>query len=181
MADISELNEKIPQRRTKIQYKNAIGDRGELLAASRLTEGYIFECYLLGGKTPIFDLMLKISDKKHPFFALVQVKTRCEKVAKGGLFNIKIESDKIVNLQRLGMPTYLIGVEEATETLYLVPVYSKTKKCQDYIKGIPTKIALSPTDHKKNIENLIKLKNDIIAYSTPISKRKLLYKTKLKV
>lgn len=182
MEEIYELNAKIPQKESKIKYNRSIGSRGENMAATRLTENYIFDCYVFGGTTPVFDLILEINDEKHPYFAALQVKTRSTMIARNGKLNVTITHDNIIKLIRLGLPTYLVGVEESTETIYFAPVFDKLKdKNIDYTQGVPITYTLKPGDKPKNIENLIKLKNDIIAYSTSISKRKLLYKTKLKV
>lgn len=182
MEDINNLNEKISQKKSKIIFTRSIGNRGEQIASTRLTENYIFDCYVLGGTTPVFDLILEINDEKHPYFAAVQVKTRSAIVARNGKLSITITKDDIIKLKRLGLPTYLVGVEESTEIIYFAPVFDKLKdKNIDYTQGVPITYTLKPSDKAKNVENLIKLKNDIIAYSIPINRRKLLYKTKLKI
>lgn len=54
--------------------KNAIGDRGESIFMSRITEGFLFRVYFLGEKAPIGDFILEINDESTPYECMIQVK-----------------------------------------------------------------------------------------------------------
>lgn len=86
---------------------NAIGDRGENLCATRLTQEYLFNCYLLGGKTPTFDLLLEINDVNKPYKALIQVKStdKEDSFNKNGSIKLKVPKKKIKRLLKDPMPT----------------------------------------------------------------------------
>ena len=55
--------------------RNAVGDRGESIFHSRITEHYMFNVYFLGEKAPIVDFLLEIRDEKKPYYCIVQVKS----------------------------------------------------------------------------------------------------------
>lgn len=174
-----DINEKIPQRESSIKIdKNAIGSRGEAITSVRFMEGNLFRVYFLGEKAPTIDCLLELADEKYPFFALLQVKTTSTSSAQANKLSIRLLKDDLIKLQRKALPTYLVAVEEQTEILYFAPIFCKHK--MQYTSSIPTKYMLKAGEKDTNLQNLQKLKNDIIAYSTPIQKRKFTYKTKLK-
>ena len=175
-----DINERIPLRESSIKVdKNAIGSRGEAIATVRFTEGNLFRVYFLGEKAPTIDCLLELTDDKYPFFALLQVKTTSKILARANKLSISLSKDDLMKLQLMALPTYLVGVEEQTEVLYFAPIFYKHK--MQYTSSIPTRYMLKAGEKDKNLQNLRKLKNEIIAYSIPTQKRKLTYKTKLKI
>lgn len=46
--------------------QNAIGDRGESIFTTRISEFYQFKVYFLGEKAPIVDFLLEVEDTDKP-------------------------------------------------------------------------------------------------------------------
>lgn len=103
--------------------RNTVGDRGEAmfyLAISRLHgERPLFRPVYLGGKWPTADLIVELEDEPGMFF-LVQVKTSTRGYTKDlkRLF-ISAERARLQALADAPLPTYLVGVDERGEQVYL--------------------------------------------------------------
>lgn len=80
---------------------NIIGEVGENITATRLGKTKIFIVYLLGGKTPLFDLLIEINDEEKPYQALIQVKTTLQQdkyIQDGHRIKTPITSKKLYKL-----------------------------------------------------------------------------------
>ena len=52
--------------------KNLVGERGESIFNTRITEYEIFQVYFLSAKAPIVDFLVEIADEATPFQCLIQ-------------------------------------------------------------------------------------------------------------
>lgn len=141
---------------------NAIGDRGENLCSTRLTQEYLFNCYLLGGKTPTFDLLLEINDANKPYKALVQVKSTDKKdsLQKNGNIKVQILKKKLEELLKDPMPTYVAGVSIYHQVMHLAPAFDVNAS----FPSIPPCQVFTLNDTPQNLAILKLLKDDIIRF-----------------
>lgn len=149
---------------------NQVGDRGEVLASLVLTKGYIFTSYLLGGKTPAFDLIIEISESNNPlkpYQAIIQVKAT-ELVPpfysigkhKGDL-KTPVPKKKLHNLIKRPLPSYVMGVDINGSIHHIAPAFDHSLS---YSSGIPPKLVIDTNNTPNHLAALYKLKEDIINY-----------------
>lgn len=139
--------------------KNAIGDRGESIFTSRITEGFLFRVYFLGEKAPIGDFILEINDESTPYECMIQVKSTRTGYNASGNLKAKVSKGKLTKLINRPLPTYVAGVDEIDEKVYICPAYN----ANSVISSIPTNHILE----KGNPVSLITLrvlKEDIVNY-----------------
>lgn len=106
---------------------NALGERGEhmfYVAISRFHgDGPLFRPVMLGGKWPVADLAVELVDDPGMFF-LVQVKTtQLGYLPNGQRLLIRAKRDDLQRLADVPLPTYLIGVDEPRQKVFLTSVY----------------------------------------------------------
>lgn len=142
--------------------RNAIGDEGENIAATRLGMFFIFRCYLIGGKAPAFDILIEIMDENKPYQAMVQVKSTNDASPYDMKGNLKtpVPDDKLQNLISRPLPTYVAGIDIPTETMHLTPAFDRTVK----LPSIPPTLVISLSNVARSQADLLKLKEDIINY-----------------
>jgi len=139
--------------------KNAIGDRGESIFTSRITEGFLFRVYFLGEKAPIGDFILEINDESTPYECMIQVKSTRTGYNASGNLKAKVSKGKLTKLTNRPLPTYVAGVDEIDEKVYICPAFNANSA----ISSIPTNHILE----KGNPVSLITLrvlKEDIVNY-----------------
>ena len=140
--------------------RNAIGDRGETIFNTRITEGNMFKVYFLGEKAPIVDFLLEILDEDKPYYFMVQVKSTEQGLDRKGFLKAKVPQDKLKKLVRRLVPTYVSGVDIKTETVYLCSAFDEEA---DYSK-IPTTHLLNFSQKQITKHNLALLKQDVINF-----------------
>jgi hypothetical protein len=115
---------------------NAIGDFGELLAATDLSRTIrgryrrpLFKPTYLGQKYPSVDFIVDVlnTDGSTGGFFFVQVKST-SKAGEGARIRVSISPKKYNRLASLPAPTYLIGVDTRAERTYLVAALKPIKK-----------------------------------------------------
>lgn len=158
---------------------NRIGNRGEHIFAARITQDFIFDVTFMGEKHEATDFCVEFSenDKKYMFFVQVKSTTIKPRSSKN-LFIQKLSSTDVKTIVNYPYPTYLAGVEIATESVYIIGVFKKKQ-----IKSIPKNHILSFHEKEKSKETLELLKQDVIACWNklePDAKAKTKYKTLLK-
>lgn len=139
---------------------NIIGDIGENITATRLGKTKIFIVYLLGGKTPLFDLLIEINDEEKPYQALIQVKTASQQnkyTQDGSRIKTPITSEKLFKLIKKPMPTYVCGVDLDDEKIFIAPAFDSALR----YPSVPTNRMVDKTD---SLGTLNRLKEDIINF-----------------
>lgn len=77
---------------------NAIGDRGESIFNTRVTQDNLFKVYFMGEKAPIVDFLLEILDDATPYYSMVQVKGTTLGYLAGGNLQASVEEAKMIKL-----------------------------------------------------------------------------------
>lgn len=141
---------------------NIIGGAGENLTALRLEKDGYFKVYFLGEKAPIEDFLLEILDETHPYHCLLQVKTTSIKdcYLQNGNIMTPIPEEKLKKLVSRPLPTYVVGVDLEEEIVYMASAFDYNKK----YPSIPTYFKLDNHNKDLRIDNLKKLRDDIIRY-----------------
>lgn len=105
--------------------RNALGDRGEhifYVAVSRLHgERPLFRPVLLGGKWPVADVAVELEGEPGMFF-LAQVKTSSRGYTTSERLRIHAPQEGLQSLANAPVPTYIIGVDEPGEKVFLAAV-----------------------------------------------------------
>jgi hypothetical protein len=137
--------------------RNALGDRGEAIFYVAATKFHgdrpLFRPILLGGKWPIADAAVELVDQPGMFF-LVQVKSSARGFSTDGS-RLRIAADR-TDLQMLAdapLPTYLIGVDEPGENVFLAAVHGRIRKGRT---SISTKHSLQSSDVRQRLFEKVK-------------------------
>lgn len=138
-----------------------IGERGELICRLRLTsfvgEKQLFRPAFLGEKWPDVDLLVEMveptrSGRRGFFFAQVKA-TRMGYLDNGRLKIPAVDRARVEALGAYAIPTYLLGVDEPRERVYIVAV-------QGRLAGMSS----MSHDHELTRERLPALRDEIEAY-----------------
>lgn len=147
---------------------NVIGDIGEMEVSTRLMETGLFIVFLLGGKVPVFDLLVEIvpdaNAQEKPYQFLVQVKSTQEAnpfTKRTHRLKTPVPNDKLNALIDRPLPSYVAGVDINTSDVYLVPAFDRGA---GYGGSIPDTFRLIKGNKAVNTALLQRLKNDVIAY-----------------
>lgn len=140
--------------------QNAIGDRGESIFNTRITQDNLFKVYFLGEKAPIVDFLLEILDPATPYYFLVQVKGTTLGYQAGGNLKACVEEDKMIKLLQRELPTYVAGVDVDREIVYLCPAFDPTTR----YPSIPVTHSLQLVNKVASRAILDLLKQDVINY-----------------
>lgn len=158
---------------------NDIGDYGESIFKTRLTEHYMFKIYFLGEKTPIEDFLVELNDTTHPYQFLVQVKsTEKGYNKKSGYVKARVSDFKRDELIKRPLPTYVAGVDTVNEIVYICPAFDNSVS---FSNGIPIKHPLSKTNPVITLQTLNLLADDVRDFwnSSHAFSYKQVYKSKL--
>lgn len=147
---------------------NAIGDRGESIFTSRITENFLFRVYFLGEKAPVGDFILEINDETTPYECMIQVKSTRKGYDKSGNLKATVPKDKLVKLVQRPLPTYVAGVDEQNEKVYICSAFDLNGS----FSTIPTNNVLEKGNSASQ-QTLDTLKQDIINYWKAIGIHKL--------
>lgn len=141
---------------------NDIGERGENLFAVRITQDFIFIPCFLGAKWPAGDFYLEINDEQNPYPFLVQTKTTTQGYNKGdGNLKAPVPTQKLGNLINRPLPTYIAGVDEIDEKVYICPAFDPTIT----YPSIPTSSFVLDINNKTlSRTNLQRLRDEIIDF-----------------
>lgn len=141
---------------------NLIGDRGESIFNTRITEHEMFNVYFLSAKAPIVDFLVEIADEATPFQCLVQVKSTSQGYLKrNGKLRAKVPVDKMQKLINRPLPTYVAGVDLKNEKVYICPAFNDANA---YTSSIPITHILDKRNAVATQQTLDMLKQDIIEY-----------------
>ena len=141
---------------------NLIGDRGESIFNTRITEHEMFNVYFLSAKAPIVDFLIEIADEATPFQCLVQVKSTSQGYLKrNGKLRAKVPVDKMQKLINRPLPTYVAGVDLKNERVYICPAFNDANA---YTSSIPITHILDKQNAVATQQTLNMLKQDIIEY-----------------
>lgn len=141
---------------------NLIGDRGESIFNTRITEHEMFNVYFLSAKAPIVDFLIEIADEATPFQCLVQVKSTSQGYLKrNGKLRAKVPADKMQKLINRPLPTYVAGVDLKNERVYICPAFNDANA---YTSSIPITHILDKQNAVATQQTLDMLKQDIIEY-----------------
>lgn len=141
---------------------NLIGDRGESIFNTRITEHEMFNVYFLSAKAPIVDFLIEIADEATPFQCLVQVKSTSQGYLKrNGKLRAKVPVDKMQKLINRPLPTYVAGVDLKNEKVYICPAFNDANA---YTSSIPITHILDKQNTVATQQTLDMLKQDIIEY-----------------
>lgn len=141
---------------------NLIGDRGESIFNTRITEHEMFNVYFLSAKAPIVDFLIEIADEATPFQCLVQVKSTSQGYLKrNGKLRAKVPVDKMQKLINRPLPTYVAGVELKNEKVYICPAFNDANA---YTSSMPITHILDKQNTVATQQTLDMLKQDIIEY-----------------
>lgn len=107
--------------------RNVIGSRGEGIAINLLTRPHgrtdpFFRPRFLGDKYPAIDLFVELvgaPGNQAPFF-FAQVKATRQGYTTSGRLKVPVSRAGMNELVRYPAPTYVIGVDEPTETAFVV-------------------------------------------------------------
>lgn len=141
---------------------NDIGERGENIFAVRITQDFIFIPCFMGAKWPAGDFYLEINDEANPYPFIVQTKSTIQGYNKGnGNLKVSVALDKLNNLRNRPLPTYIAGVDENSEKVFIRPAFDPNIN----YSSIPTSFfVLDPTNKVLSLSNLKKLKDEIIDF-----------------
>ena len=149
--------------------KNGIGASGENIAKAILEYLQAFRVVFLGEKFPVVDFYVEINDAENSYPFMVQVKATTSELTKR----------KHLQLHKKPIPTYVGGVHIDTATLYITPTMTGKVK----ISTIAPDCVLSLDDKEANLDNVLRIKNDVMAYwdSLDAKNKKAAYKSLLTV
>ena len=141
---------------------NIIGEIGENTAALRLSKYGIFKVYFLGDKAPIEDFLLEVIDDIHPYHCMIQVKatSQVDKYAPDGSMKTPVNAEKLKELTKRPLPTYVAGVDIDDEIIFIAPAFDGNIR----YNTIPPKLRIDNTNPGRSKADLVKLKEDIINY-----------------
>lgn len=143
--------------------KNYIGDRGETFFKIGITTDNIFRVYFLGEKAPVIDFLAEINDDETPFQCLIQVKATNQGFKEEYPHNLRcvVLHEKMEELIKRPLPTYIAGVDINNGKVYICPAFSNPEA---YVSSIPVTHLLSMDEYDATMETLSLLKQDVINY-----------------
>lgn len=139
---------------------NIVGERGENIFRTRITQYGIFSAYFLGEKAPIEDILLEINDEKTPYSCLIQIKSTEQGYNKKKQLKVSVPKKKFKALLNRPLPTYVAGVDLNNEIVFITPAF----KDLDRTASMKTNNKLDFNDQITTKNTLDELKNDIINY-----------------
>ena len=156
---------------------NALGERGESIFKTRITQGNLFAIFFLGDKAPIVDFFMEINDENTPYPFLVQVKSTTRGYNEQGKLKVRVSLKKYKALYARPLPTYIAGVDIKNETVYICSAFSDKKN----LKSMDTRFRLKLSSPVRTKRVLELLKQDVIDYWTnsSISTHKKSFKSSL--
>ena len=140
--------------------QNTIGERGEFIFNSRITQYGIFSAYFFGEKAPIVDFLLQINDENTPFSCLIQIKSTEQGYNSQKKLKVNVPQKKFEALIKRPLPTYIAGVDLNKEIVFITPAFS----LNDRQSSMKTNNKLDYNDPKITQNTLNELKSDIINY-----------------
>lgn len=156
---------------------NVIGSSGENIAKAILEYFPTFKVVFLGEKFPIVDFYVEIEtdDNTYPF--LVQVKATTSELTPKKYLRVSVPKGKYVLLHKKPIPTYVGGVHIDSSTLYIVPTVTGKER----LTSIAPTCVLSLDNQERMLENIKRIKYDVIAYwdSLKAFEKKKAYKSNL--
>ncbi|WP_044634126.1 DUF4365 domain-containing protein [Neotamlana sedimentorum] len=142
---------------------NEIGELGEGIFNVAISRDYKFRPRHLGEKWPASDFYVELIGPTEIFFFIVQVKATESGINNKGNLRVKVPKKKLHDLNSYYCPTYVAGVDNDTEEVYLVSVNTRRRKG---ISSLPTKFVLNKQNRIKLFEEVQKfwLNSDIKTY-----------------
>lgn len=142
--------------------KDDIGDRGESIFKVRITQPCgtppepLFRACFLGEKKATLDFMVElIGLRNRSAYCFIQVKTTIRKVKPNAkTLKVGIKQVDIARMVGYPGPTYIVGVDEAAESAYIISANTTVRK------DLPRIPIIYPLD----AANLAKLWNEVDNY-----------------
>lgn len=125
---------------------NEIGELGEGIFNVAISRDYKFRPRHLGEKWPASDFYVELIGPSEIFFFIVQVKATDKGINSKGKLRVQVPLKKLHDLNSYYCPTYVAGVDNDTEQVYLVSVNTKRRKG---ISSLPTKFVLNKANREK--------------------------------
>jgi hypothetical protein len=101
-----------------------------------------FEPHNLGAKCPTFDFLVELIGTPHPLYFLAQVKTTTKGSGKqSSRLPIEVSEEDVRRMSRCPIPTYLMGVDEPSELVYIAGIRGDTEGA---ITSMQKKYPLNP-------------------------------------
>lgn len=125
---------------------NEIGDLGEHIFNVEISRDYTFRPRHLGEKWPASDFYVELIGPTEVFFFIVQVKATHKGLNRNGNLKVKVPKEKLHKLNEYYCPTYVAGVDNDTDEVYLVSVNTKRRKG---ISSLPTNFNLNKINRAK--------------------------------
>lgn len=144
---------------------NIVGERGENIFRTRITQYGIFSAYFLGEKAPIEDILLEINDERTPYSCLIQIKSTERGYDTKKQLKVSVPKKKFEALLNRPLPTYVAGVDLNKEIVFITPAF----KDSDRTTSMKTNKKLDFSDQITTKKTLNELKNDIINYWNSIN------------
>ncbi|HUG93983.1 MAG TPA: DUF4365 domain-containing protein [Planctomycetaceae bacterium] len=149
--------------------QDLIGKRGESIVSARLLDFCgnplpYFDPHNLGQKFPTFDYLVELVSAKgmKPYF-FAQVRATKQGYTRGSMqLRVAVKAREIRTMVRCPIPTYVIGVDEPTETAYIVSIHGS-------MKG---RLASIPTRYPLDCSNLKKLWGEVASYWESLDPRR---------
>lgn len=156
---------------------NYIGDQGESIFTTRISKGGTFKVYFLGEKAPIVDFLIETVEQNSSYYFLVQVKGTEQGYLKCGNLNARVDNEKMKELLKRLLPTYVAGVDIKKEIVYLCPAFTPETKYH----SILTKHKLELADKQASDATIKLLKQDVVKFwqNSEVSKYKSIYQSLL--
>ena len=140
---------------------DAIGERGQALAFVTLMQRSrggvrLFRLQFLGDKYPAVDHFVDLlggDDELTPFF-FVQVKTTTLGYTEQGTLRVQVSETAMKRLRAYPAPTYIIGVDEPQEALFLIAA----------VHGGPSHFPSLPTTHRIDASLLRDLYDEVVHF-----------------
>jgi len=108
--------------------RNEIGTLGENIFNLAISRNYKFRSMHLGEKWPISDFYVELIGTKRTMFFVVQIKSTDQGLNSNGNLKINLPKIKLHSLNSYYCPTYLAGVNNLTEKVYLKSINRKSHK-----------------------------------------------------
>lgn len=119
---------------------NEQGALGEVIFNIAISRGYLFRPRALGDKWPVSDFYIESINLGQHYHFFAQVKSTLQGLDKHGGLKVVINKEKVTQLSQYHAPTYIAGVDIATEKVFLCPASSLL---DSNVKSIPTTFELT--------------------------------------
>lgn len=133
--------------------QNEIGEKGEKIFNLNISRDYTFRPMHLGEKWPVSDFYVELIGTKKTMFFIVQIKATEQGLNRNGALRVKLPKKKLHLLNSYYCPTFIGGVDNKTEKVYLQAI-NKNKRVG--MSSLPTKFELNKANRKLLFDEIVK-------------------------